>query len=112
MPNVTMGRRQGSGNNLQQGRLAAAVRSDYSDRRSGFDLEVDVAQGPEFFMTPQQAARDGFFQPIARALINPVLLGNFFDAQDHSHTLNVADVRKGKPEAEHRRQQAEDRMQK
>jgi hypothetical protein len=78
-------RLQRPGDDLEERRLAAAVRPDDAGRRATPDLEAHVAQGPELAVTPDAPARQRLDQPVARMPVDAVLLRDALNAQRGGH---------------------------
>ncbi len=86
MPDTAVGWFERSGDDLQQGGLAAAVWSDDPNRGAGLDLKADVAECPELSMPLPAPARKRLFQAITRMRIDAVLFGNALNAQGNWHS--------------------------
>jgi len=98
VPDISMSRLQGPGDDLQERRLATTVWTDDANRRAFIEFETHIAQSPEFLMSSQPPTRDRFLQPIGRSRISPILLERFSTRRATVMRCNVSEVGRRKPE--------------
>src|SRR5262249_26916772 len=78
-PDASPGRRKGSGQQLEQRRLASAVVADDAERASLLNLEPEVAQRPERLRVI--ASQEQLLQTVERAAVYPVGLSQALGLQ-------------------------------
>ena len=77
------GGREGSANQLQEGRFAAAVAAHDAYRLAAADLKGNVVEGPEFAKEAAAAVKQGLLQTILGRSEDAVALSQVFDADGY-----------------------------
>src|ERR1700738_4620763 len=81
-PELAMGRQGHAADHLEQGRLATAVAAEDADAFAAMDLEVDVAQHPEWLEEGLPPTEHDLFEPIVPTGVELVRLAEILGPND------------------------------